>query len=95
MSAITKYSQAGDNRNQQKFGIDAVRRRLMGTVDPRGTAGILSRGRNIYPGGATSAHRGGGLQFGRPKGTKDMEPLKSAINRRLAQGRRRATPYGR
>lgn len=95
MPAITGYSQAGANRNQQKFGIDAVKRRLLGTVDPRGTAGILSRGRNVYPGGATAAHRGGGLQYGRPKGTRDAEPMKSAINRRLAQSKRRAAPYGR
>lgn len=92
MPAITGYMKPGDNRNQQKFGIDAVRRRLLGTIDPRGTVGTLGRGRNTYMGGLTAAHRGGGPQYGRPTGSRDAEPMKSAINRRLA--RRKVTPYG-
>jgi len=35
-------------------------------TDPRGLQGIMSRGRNVYRGGSSAAHMGGGPQFGRP-----------------------------
>jgi hypothetical protein len=65
--------------------MEAVRQRLQGLVDPRGSQGTLMRGRTIYKGGVPHAHRGGGRQFGRPKGSGDMNPLQSAARRRLAR----------
>lgn len=41
--------------------------KLQGNKDSRGLQGILSRGTNVYNGGSTAAHSGGGPQFGRPK----------------------------
>lgn len=85
MPSIVGYSQAGVNRNQQRFGPDAIRRRLLGHTEAAGKAGIFSRGKNIYNGVSHSAHRGGGPQFGRPTGSKDVNRLKSAVSRRMAQ----------
>lgn len=76
------------NRNTQKFGIDAVRRRLTGVGDSNSTVDILSRGKTVYGNGSSAAHRGGGPQFGRPRGSRDKIPAKSAINRRIAARRR-------
>lgn len=76
------------NRNAQKFGVDAVRRRLQGMTESSGMVGILGRGRNTYKGGLSAAHSGGGMQFGRPVGKGDDNPIKSTINRRLAQRNR-------
>lgn len=45
---------------------DAIQRRLTGQPDARGPAGIMSRGSNVYNGGSSAAHSGGGPQFGRP-----------------------------
>jgi len=73
------------NRNLEQFGMEAVRRRLQGLIEPRGSRGTLSRGRTIYKGGMTNAHRGGGYQFGRPRGTGDLNPLQSAARRKMAQ----------
>lgn len=73
------------NRHEQKFGQAAIKRRLSGVQDARSMVGILGRGKNIYPGGSSAAHRGGGPQFGRPKGAGDKVPKRSAIRRRLAQ----------
>lgn len=67
----------------------ALERRLSGVQDHRSMVGILSRGKNIYNGGSSAAHRGGGPQFGRPTGAKDKVPGRSAINRRLAQRKKR------
>lgn len=75
------------NRNEQKFGMDAIARRLSGVVDHSGPVGMMSRGKNVYAGGSSAATRGGGHQFGRPKGSKDKVPMKSAINRRLARSK--------
>lgn len=72
------------NRNLQKFGPDAVRRRLSGNVDPRGMTGILSRGSNIYQGASNAAQFGQRTGIGRPVGAGDMSPLQSAIKRRMA-----------
>ncbi len=77
------------NRNVQKFGQAAVTRRLGGLQDHRGPVGILSRGKNIYNGVSSAAHRGGGPQFGRPKGARDRVPNRSAVTRRIAQRARR------
>lgn len=41
--------------------------RLNGIQDSRGPKGILSRGKNVYNGGTSAAHSGGGPQFGRPR----------------------------
>lgn len=82
---------AGVNRNQQKFGMDAVRRRLAGVRDSRGMSGIMGRGKNIYANGTYAAHSGGGPQFGRPRGSRDESPFQSAIARRIAQRNRRPT----
>lgn len=93
------------NRYQQKFGPDAVRRRLQGMVDPRSKVGILSRGANVYKGVTNVAQSGGGPQYGRPQGSGDVNPLQSAANRRVARknrtpvgnrvaGSRRMMPYG-
>jgi hypothetical protein len=51
---------------------------LRGVPDSRSTQGIMSRGNNVYNGASLAAHKGGGVQFGRPKG-----PTKEAIQRRL------------
>lgn len=75
------------NRNQQKFGMEAVRRRMAGLVDPRGKVGTLSRGRNIYKGGSYAAQRGGSTKIGRPVGSGDVSPRTSSINRRMARRR--------
>ncbi len=45
---------------------ETLLKELMGLQDSRKRRGIYSRGRNIYRGGSTAAHRGGGVQFGRP-----------------------------
>ncbi len=57
---------------------EALVRRLQGIQDSRGKVGIYSRGKNIYKGGSSSAHKGGGVQFGRPKN--------GAIERRMRRG---------
>lgn len=82
------------NRNAQKFGMDAVQRRLQGQRDPRSLIALLMRGRNIYKGTTNSAQLGGGSQFGRPVGSGDVSPVKSAINRRMAKKNGRMMPYG-
>lgn len=87
-------SPVGANRNQQKFGRAALERRFRGLRDPRGSSGIMSRGKNIYANGTFAAHSGGGPQFGRPVGSGDQNVLQSAIARRMGQ-RRRVMPYGR
>lgn len=69
------------NRNAQKFGQAAAQRRLLGQKDPRGPVGMFGRGKNIYAGGSTAAHSGGGYQFGRPKGSRDS--YKRAAQRRV------------
>lgn len=74
-----------NNRNLQKFGVEAVRRRLQGLQDSRSRIGILSRGKNIYNGTSYAAHSGGGPQYGRPVGSRDVSPTRSSINRRLAK----------
>lgn len=78
-----------ENRHQAQFGVDAVRRRLQGIVDPRGTVGMLSRGRNVYLGGLPHARTGGGPRIGRPVGSGDVNKMASAMRRRMGQGRRR------
>lgn len=57
---------------------------LRGIKDSRGPIGILSRGKNIYNGGSTAAHSGGGPQFGRPA-NGSMQQHDNAIARRLGQ----------
>lgn len=52
---------------------DAIQRRLTGQGDSRGSAGILSRGPNVYNGGSNAAHSGGGPQFGRPPEMPGMD----------------------
>ncbi len=52
-------------RQQPQPTAPARPRPLPGTQDPRGLSGILSRGRNMYPGG-NAAQSGGGPQYGRP-----------------------------
>ena len=76
------------NRYQQQNGIEAVRRRLQGMKDPRSKTGIMSRGLNVYANGTYAAHTGGGPQFGRPVGSRDVNHLQAAINRRMAQRNR-------
>lgn len=46
---------------------DAIERRLTGVQDSRGPVGIAARGANIYRGGSSAAHSGGGAQYGRPR----------------------------
>lgn len=82
--------QQGVNRSQQKFGIDAVKRRLQGVSEPRGITGILSRGKNVYSNGTYAATSGGGPGFGRPVGSRDGDPRRAAINRRMAQQQRQS-----
>lgn len=77
----------GINRNQQKFGPEAIQRRLMGLRQAGSMSGVLSRGKNIYNGVTYAAHSGGGPQFGRPRGSRDVG-MRSAINRRIAQRNR-------
>lgn len=48
---------------------------LQGHHDARSLRGRMARGNNVYKGTSQAAHRGGGIQFGRPK--------KAAISRRL------------
>lgn len=51
------------------------------TTDPRGLAGQLSRGRNVYRAGSNAAHRGpGGPNMGRPETPVNMQ---EAAKRRL------------
>ena len=47
-------------------GLEALLKELYGMKDSRSSKGIMARGSNIYKGGSTSAHSGGGTQFGRP-----------------------------
>lgn len=56
-------------------------KKLMGIKDSRGPVGMLARGKNMYPGGGP-AQSGGGVQFGRPKGSTN---LVAAAKRRLAK----------
>lgn len=84
-----------ENRNTSKFGMDAVRRRLQGITDPRGSTGIMSRGSNVYSGGLPAARTGGGPGIGRPRGAKDVNRPASVINRRRARMAGGMTPYGR
>lgn len=49
---------------------------LTGIQDARGSRGIASRGKNIYNSTSHAAHKGGGTQYGRPKGAKDTEKRK-------------------
>lgn len=56
--------------------------------DSRGTTGEMARGKTIYSGGSTAAHRGGGPQFGRPVGAKD-KMKSSAVRRRIAARNRK------
>ncbi len=42
-------------------------KRILGQDDPRSMVGKLARGSNVYNGGSSAAHSGGGLQYGRPK----------------------------
>lgn len=44
-----------------------VLQKLRGLHDARSSRGILARGKNVYNGGSSAAHRGGGNQYGRPK----------------------------
>lgn len=53
----------------------ALLRRLSGVKDSRGKIGMFSRGKNVYNGVSSAAHKGGGIQFGRPK--------KAALERRM------------
>jgi hypothetical protein len=94
---FSNYAPTGVNRNLQKFGRDAIQRRLRGIHEPAGMVGILGRGRNVYGGGSNVAHSGGGPQFGRPVGAKDVSPMQAAIHRRIAQRNRQArgATYGR
>lgn len=55
--------------------VQALMKELSGHQDSRSLKGILSRGANVYKGGSSRAHSGGGKQFGRPS--------KKAIKRRL------------
>lgn len=59
----------------------------MGVKDPRGIQGIFSRGANVYNGGTSSAHSGGGKQFGRPRKVTPNQLRRAAISRRLNRGR--------
>lgn len=45
---------------------DALQRRLTGMRDSRSKQGIMSRGANVYKGGAPQARTGGGPNIGRP-----------------------------
>jgi len=79
----------GVNRNTQKFGVDAVRRRLQGMRQSAGMVGVLGRGKNTYGlGRGPAARTGGGPGIGRPVGSRDENPLKATINRRIARRRR-------
>lgn len=51
---------------------------LHGQKDARSSVGIFSRGKNVYNGASSSAHSGGGPQYGRPK-----NPTQDAIKRRM------------
>ena len=64
----------GSGRVDVDVNSDLVRR-LSGVKDSRGKIGIFSRGANIYNGGSKAAHKGGGVQYGRPR--------KEAIERRM------------
>ena len=64
----------GDRGVDAGMNADLVRR-LSGVKDSRGKIGIFSRGANIYNGGSKAAHKGGGVQYGRPR--------KEAIERRM------------
>lgn len=55
--------------------LQSLLKELHGHKDSRSLKGILSRGANVYKGGSSRAHFGGGQQFGRP--------TKKAIKRRL------------
>jgi len=59
-------------------------KKLQGIKDSRGSVGMLSRGKNMYPGG-NAAQQGGGPQFGRPKGTGQIGSYINAAKRRLAK----------
>lgn len=72
-----------------------LQKRLQGIQDPRSSRGIASRGKNVYNATSHAAHHGGGIQFGRPKGSKtvnrnNLKPKKkvnkfqSAAQRRLS-----------
>lgn len=78
-------------------------RRLAGELDSRSRQAIFSRGKNVYNGGTSAAHSGGGPQFGRPRksvssgvvpgnptpqGQPGMSPYMAAIRRRLMRGQR-------
>lgn len=75
------------NRNEQKNSQAAAERRMLGLKDPRSTAGIFSRGKNVYGAASHAAHRGGGQQFG-PPSTPDQARYQEAAKRRLRKGSR-------
>lgn len=70
--------------------------KLLGERDSRGMQGIFARGSNVYNGGTSAAHSGGGPQFGRPTvkkpSTPSAQPMQgdnpymAAIRRRLLRG---------
>jgi hypothetical protein len=93
---IGNMSAPGANSNEQKFGIGAIQRRLQGLRQGGGMRDMMSRGKNVYgAGGSYAAHSGGGGQYGRPVGSRDMDPMKSAINRRISQQNRMPNTRGR
>lgn len=64
--------------SDRRVGVDmnnALLRRLQGIKDSRGPIGMFSRGKNIYGGVSNAAHKGGGIQYGRPR--------KAALERRM------------
>lgn len=71
------------NRHSQKYGMDAIQRRLQGIQHPNSKVGILGRGKNVYLGGSSTPNRGSSLNVGRPVGSKDKLPTRSSVSRRL------------
>ena len=60
--------------------IQALVKRLSGVKDPRGPVGILGRGKNIYNTTSHAAHKGGGSQYGRPKGSGKKQAAIRRLN---------------
>lgn len=58
--------------------LEKLQKVLQGHKDSRSLRGRITRGNNVYRGASLAAHRGGGIQFGRPS--------KAAIKRRLGKG---------
>ena len=63
----------------------SVQKKLMGLQDAKGMRGILSRGKNVYNSTSNAAHSGGGIQYGRPKGSKTKKQgiYQAAATRKL------------